>query len=90
MVFSCPWPCVVETSANPKVRQQHRSFAQVLSPTSTTSAPLPNPTNRGDNLSIKIIEDLYVRGLEKCKHHMHDRLFLNKGDMPYTTKEITT
>ncbi|AET02663.2 DUF4283 domain protein [Medicago truncatula] len=28
-------------------------------------------------------------GLEKCKHNMHGRLFLNKGDKPYTTKEIT-
>lgn len=32
---------------------------------------------------------MHAMGLEKCKHHMHDRLFLYKGDKLYTTKEIT-
>ncbi|AES98383.1 hypothetical protein MTR_5g067840 [Medicago truncatula] len=54
-----------------------------------SSAPLPQPTIRGDYLSIKITDEVYAKGLEKCKHHMHDRLFLNKGDKPYTAKEIT-
>jgi len=38
----------------------------------------------GHNLSIRITENVYVRGLEKCKHHMHGRIFLNKGDKSYT------
>jgi len=48
MVFSCPWPCVEETSDNPKAPQQQRSFVQVLSPTAiVASAPLPHPKIRG-------------------------------------------
>jgi len=56
---------------------------------SITSAPLPLPTIRGDNLLIKITEEVYTIGLEKCKHHIHGRLFLNKGNKSYTAKEAT-
>jgi len=88
MVFYFPWLCVADAAANPKVQPQQRSFAQVLSPAATTTAPLPSRTIKGDNLSIKITEDAYFKGLEKCKHHMHSRLFLNKGYKSYTAKEI--
>lgn len=71
-------------SAQPKL-----SFAQILSPVKTPSEPLPLPTVRGDNLSIKITEALYSKGLERCRHRIHGRLFLNKGDKPYTAKEVT-
>jgi hypothetical protein len=93
MDISCPWPCVAKNPivAPKTLQQQQRSFAQVLSPSTVVkSAPLPQTTNRGDNLSIKITENVYIMGLENCKHHMHDRLILNKGDKPYTAKEITT
>jgi hypothetical protein len=33
---------------------------------------------------------MYTRGLEKCKHHIHGKLFLNKGDKSYTANEVTT
>jgi hypothetical protein len=42
-----------------------------------------------DNLSIRITKDVYAKGLERCKHHIYGGLFLNKGDKPYTIKEIT-
>jgi hypothetical protein len=89
MGFTCPWPCVSDATVPPTAQQQQQSFAQVLSPvTMADNVPLPLPTIRGDNLSICITEDVYIKGLEKCRHNMHGRLFLNKGDKSYSTKEI--
>ncbi|KEH19695.1 DUF4283 domain protein [Medicago truncatula] len=86
MEFSCPWPCMAENPIiAPKAPQQQSTFAQVLSPVAAVKrAPLPQPTVQGDNLSIKITENVYLMGLDKSKYHMHDRIFLNRGDKPYT------
>jgi len=66
------------------------SFAQTLT-TSTKTASidnLPKPTIRGETLNIKITQDIYERGMNVCKTNLRGRLILNKGDKPYSTKEI--
>lgn len=74
-----------------RFRYRNRSFLllRYCHRQKSPSEPLPLPTVRGDNLSIKITEALYTRGLERWRHHIHGRLFLNKGDKPYTAKEVT-
>jgi hypothetical protein len=39
-------------------------------------------------VSIKISPEVYEKGLKACKRNLRGRLVLNKGDKPYTTKEI--
>jgi len=39
-------------------------------------------------VSIKISPEIYEKGLAVCKRNLGGRLVLNKGDKPYTTKEI--
>jgi hypothetical protein len=39
-------------------------------------------------LSIKITEEIYVKGIEAYKRNLHGRLVLRKGDKLYTAKEI--
>jgi len=66
------------------------SFAQAL--TGSTKAAsndnLPQPSIRGERVSIKITQDFYERGMNFCKSNLRGRLVLNKGDKPYSTKEI--
>jgi hypothetical protein len=45
---------------------------------------------RGETLGIKITQDFYERGMNYCKINLWGRLVLNKGDNPYTTREIET
>jgi len=67
-----------------------RSFAQVLAASQSRSVNenLPQPIIRGDEVSIKISPEIYEKGLAVCKRNLGGRLVLNKGDKPYTTKEI--
>jgi len=37
---------------------------------------------------IKISHAPYDKGIEICKRNLRGRLVLNKGDKPYTTKDI--
>jgi len=83
-------PFVEVATSKPSFAQQCSLAHAVSPPVTVTHAPLPQPTIRGDSLSIKIIEEVYAKGLERCKHHMHIQIFLNKDDKPYTTKEITS
>jgi hypothetical protein len=56
-----------------------RSFAQVLSPASyAITVPLPQPVLKGDSLSLKITEEVYVKGIEACKNNLHGRIVPNK------------
>jgi len=73
------------TSALPAI-----SFAQALTASTRTvpSATLPKPTIRGETLNIKITQEIYERGTKFCKTNLRGRLLLNKGDKPYSTKEI--
>jgi len=83
-------PSAEAATSKPSFAQQ-RSFTHVLSPSITvTCAPLPRPTIQGDSLLIIIIEEVYDKGLERCKHHMHGRIFLNKGEKSYTSMEINS
>lgn len=66
------------------------SFAQALT-TSTKMAPnanLPKPKILGETLSKKIIQDIYERGMNFGKTNLRGRLVSNKGEKPYSTKEI--
>jgi hypothetical protein len=47
------------------------------------------PTIRGETLSVKITDTVYYRGLDFCKSNLRGRLVLNKGDKPYSIKDIT-
>jgi len=76
-------PTALLTSASPKP-----SFAQALCGKSALSDPLPMPYMRGDMLSVKITDDVYVRGLDACKTNLRGRLVLNKGDKPPTSKDL--
>nr|ABE93038.1 N-6 Adenine-specific DNA methylase [Medicago truncatula] len=67
------------------------TFAQIL--TATTSSqeseePLPQPSIKGKQLSIKISQPIYEKGVDYCKRNLRGRLILNKGDKPYTSSEI--
>jgi len=66
------------------------SFAHALTAShkSVPNAILPTPTIMGETLSIKITQDLYERGMNFCKTNLRGRLVLNKGEKPYSTKEI--
>jgi len=66
-----------------------KSFTQALrGPQINYSEPLPAPSIRGETLSIKITSDAYFRGLEACKTNFRGRLILNKGDKPYSSKDL--
>jgi hypothetical protein len=51
--------------------------------------PFPTPCIKGDALSIKICQEEYHRGLEDCKNALRARLTLNKGDKPYSARDLT-
>lgn len=65
------------------------SFAQSIKVSQVQfTEPLPTPLIRGDTLSIKITHETFVQGLEPCKVNLRGRLVLNKGDTPYSSKDI--
>jgi len=76
--------------APPDTNLQRISFAQALAATPKTSSNenMPKPLIRGESVSITIMQQIYEKGLEICKHNLRGRLILNKGDKPYTTKVI--
>jgi len=67
-----------------------RSFAQALvaSHNNVPKTTMPQPTIRGDTLSIWITQPIYEKGVNVCKRNLRGRLVLNKGDKPYASKEI--
>ena len=73
----------------PKIMQRI-SFAQALAttPNIASNDNMPKPLIRGESVSITITQQTYEKGLEICKHNLRGRLVLNKGDKPYTTKDI--
>jgi len=64
------------------------SFVQALRGNTSLSDPLMVPSIRGDMLSVKITDDVYVRGLEFCKTNLRGWLVLNKGDKPLSSKDL--
>lgn len=55
-----------------------------------TSSTLPSPVVRGETLCIPISDDTYEKGIEVCKRNLRGRLILNKGDKPYSSREVQT
>jgi len=66
------------------------SFAQLLTASHIASSNdnLPQPTIRGESVSIKISQAMYEKGMAVCKRNLRGRLVLNKADKPYATKDI--
>jgi len=66
------------------------SFAQALTGYTKTASNdnLPPPLIRGEQVSIKITQEVYEKGTAVCKHNLRGRLILNKGDKPYTKQDI--
>jgi len=102
LATNVPAPVTLTTARSPSLTlttvTQHNStpatipkpsFAQALrGPTLTYTDPLPAPTIRGEMLSIQITKDAYLRGLEACRTNLQGRLMLNKGDKPYSSKDL--
>jgi hypothetical protein len=68
---------------------QRKSFAQALN--NACHIPIqnfPKPCLKGDRLSIKIPEESYQAGLERCKNNLHGRLIMAKGDKPLRLNEL--
>lgn len=62
---------------------QSKSFAQALGNSCAVPASqLPKPCLKGDEISIKILENEYLAGLEGCRNHQHGRIMLSKGNTP--------
>ena len=82
-----PSPMALTSTA---VVSQPRSFAQALvaSHSNVTNVIMPQPTIRGDTLSIRITQPVYEKGVNVCKRNLCGRLVLNKGDKPYVSMEI--
>ena len=74
----------------PPSTQQVVSFAQALtgSTRAASNDNLPQPKIRGETLSVKITQEIYDRGTDFCKSNLRGRLVLNKGDKPFSTREI--
>lgn len=49
---------------------------------------LPIPCVKGDVIAVKIPEEEYVAGMESCKNHLHGRLMVSKGDVPYRIDDL--
>lgn len=66
------------------------SFARALTSSyiASTNDNLPQPSIRGETVSIHISQTMYEKGIDVCKRNLRGRLVLNKGDKPYTSKEI--
>jgi len=52
--------------------------------------PFPTPCLKGDALSIKICQEEYQRGLEDHKNALRVRSTLNKGDKPYSARDLSS
>jgi hypothetical protein len=48
----------------------------------------PKPCLKGERLSIKIPEESYQAGVERCKNNLHGRLMMAKGDKPLQLNEL--
>ena len=84
--FAPPAVTVARAVSIPSATAPPVTFAQALtgSTKSATNDNLPQPLIRGEQVSIKITQDVYEKGTAVCKHNLRGRLLLNKGDKPYT------
>ncbi|XP_019431188.1 PREDICTED: uncharacterized protein LOC109338411 [Lupinus angustifolius] len=83
-----PWSFLDSTVPTSSSSPQHspttkKSFAQALKNSRDIAvSQLPQPCIKGDAIAIKIPEEDYQAGLQRCKNHLHGRLILTKGDKP--------
>jgi len=67
------------------------SFAAALAGTTVNDdRPFPNPCIKGDALSIKICQEEYRNGVEDCRKVLRARLTLNKGEKPYSARDLNS
>ena len=69
----------------------HKSFAAALGGNSSSpsdDALFLVPCIKGDALCIRIGHKEYTKGLAECQTALWGWLTLNKGDKPYTTKDL--
>ena len=90
--FAPPVFIAARAVSTPSIAAPPVSFAQAFtgSTKSTSNDNLPHPLVRGEQVSIKITQDVYEKGTTVCKHNLRGQLLLNKGDKPYTKKDIQT
>nr|ABD33230.2 hypothetical protein MtrDRAFT_AC158464g33v2 [Medicago truncatula] len=76
----------------PPVASPVISFAQTLTASIkvVSNDNLPQPLIRGEQVSIKITQNLCEKGTEVYKQNHWGRLILNKGDKPYSKYDIQT
>jgi hypothetical protein len=80
----------VSTTTVQPISVKAKSFAAALAgPKVIDDRPLPTPCIKGDALSIKICQDEYYRGVEECKNALRAHLTLNKGDKPYSARDLS-
>lgn len=87
-----PLPIAVRAATPPPSAAPPISFAHALTGTAKTASNenLPQPLIRGEQVSVKITQEVYEKGTAVCKHNLRGRLILNKGDKPYAKKDIQT
>lgn len=86
----CPWRFLDPISSSlsrpssPLSLSPHRkTFAQALNNSCDIStSQLPKPCLKGDAIAIKIPEEEYKAGLERCKNNLRGRLILSNDDSP--------
>ncbi|KAF1877203.1 hypothetical protein Lal_00011973 [Lupinus albus] len=80
-----PWKFLLDSSSSPSSISsppiQKKSFADLLK-VSCDVSQLPQPYTKGDTIAVKIPEEEYQAGLQRCKTHLHGRVILSKGDAP--------
>jgi hypothetical protein len=66
------------------------SFAAALAgKTVIDDKPFPSPCIKGGALSIKICQEEYRKGVEDCRKVLRARLTLDKGDKPYSARDLS-
>jgi len=92
MTYTCHWPCVSETAPSVSAMVQSAapmSFVAALAGSQALEdRPYPSPCIKGDALSIKICQEEYRKRVEDCKNALRARLTLNKGDKPYSARDV--
>lgn len=75
-----PLPTAVRAATPPPAAEPPVSFAQALIGTdkTTSNENLPRPLIRGEQVSVKITQEVYEKGTAVCKHNLRGRLILNK------------
>jgi len=100
MAYACQWPCVSEVAPSSAVAQSTTTVQPISAPAMSFAAalagttviddrPFPSPCIKGDALSIKICQEEYHKGVEDCRKVLRACLTLNKGDKPYSARDLS-